>query len=131
MKVIDLLNKIANGEEMPQRVKISDNYYHFDISDSDYYNDVDNKATLMENIYLHNAYVWFNLEAEIFDDEEDKDIPFISDDELWSINGKKGIIEDANTYSEISRDTAINYNFKVLKEKINQVAEELNRRNNE
>ena len=64
-------------------------------------------------------------------EDEDKDIPLIPDDELWSINGKKGIIEDANTYSEISRDTAINYNFKVLKEKINQVVEELNRRNNE
>jgi len=58
--------------------------------------------------------------------DDDNDVPLIPDDELWSINGKKGIIEDTNTYSEISRDTAINYNFKVLQEKINQVVKEFN-----
>ena len=117
MKIIDLLNKIANGEEVPKRIKISDNYYHFDIDDSDYYNDADNKDTLMENIYLHNAYVWLNKEAEILDDKEDKDIPLIPNDELYEIQG--------------NNNQQLNYNFKVLKEKINQVAEELNRRNNE
>ena len=115
MKVIDLLNKIANGEEVPKRIKISDNYYHFDIDDSDYYNDVDNKATLIENIYLHNAYVWLNKEVEILD-EEDKDIPLIPDDELHEFNTKEKILNLDK----------LNYNFKVLKEKINQVVEEFN-----
>lgn len=115
MKIIDLLNKIANGEEVPKRIKISDNYYHFDTDDSDYYNDADNKDTLMENIYLHNAYVWLNKEAEILDDKEDKDIPLIPNDEL------------KDDYTQ----TNLDFNFRVLKEKINQVVEELNRRNNE
>ena len=125
MKVIDLLNKIANGEEVPKRIKISDNYYHFDIDDSDYYNDIDNKATLIENIYLHNAYVWLNKEVEILD-EEDKDIPLIPDDELYEISNS--CTKDIYGFSKsgCDRDTALNYNFKVLKEKINQVVEEFN-----
>ena len=116
IKIIDLLCLISNGEEVPKRIKISDNCYHFDIDDSDYYNDADNKATLMENIYLHNAYVWLNKETEILD-EEDKDIPLIPDDELFLMqqNG-----------ADIRGFEYLDYNFKVLQEKINQVVKEFN-----
>lgn len=47
--------------------------------------------------------------------EEDKDIPLIPDDELCIFKGDS---------------KELNYNFKVLEEKINQVVEEMNRRNN-
>lgn len=49
-------------------------------------------------------------------DKEDKDIPLIPDDELH-------IIADRDF---IPLDKAIDYNFKVLKEKINQVIEAIN-----
>ena len=149
MKVIDLLNKIANGEVIPKKIKVNDNAYHYDIDDCDYYAD-NGKATLEENIYLHNAYIWLNLEVEDLDNEEvkpltkkdletlgyacgeikkciekgfnksldnepleddDKDIPLIPDDELYVFKGD-------------SRE--LNYNFKVLQEKINQVVKEFN-----
>ena len=61
-------------------------------------------------------------------DDEEKDIPLIPDDELWIINKKMGVsktAEDNNTYG-VDRDTAINYNFKELKEKINQIIIEFN-----
>lgn len=48
-------------------------------------------------------------------EDEDKDIPLIPDDEL------------KDDYTQ----TNLDFNFRVLKEKINQVVEELNRRNNE
>lgn len=48
-----------------------------------------------------------------YDQEKDTDIPLIPDDELWVIGG-------------ISRAEQINYNFKVLKEKINQIITEFN-----
>jgi hypothetical protein len=50
-----------------------------------------------------------------FDDEEDKDIPLIPDDELFTAE------ENILTIQEID------YNFKVLQEKINQVVEEFNK----
>lgn len=54
-------------------------------------------------------------------DEEDKDIPLIPDDELIILKQEKAI----------DMQKAIDFNFKVLQEKINQVVEELNRRSNE
>lgn len=48
---------------------------------------------------------------------EDRDIPLIPDDELYEVKDF-GIV----------RNDLLNYNFKVLKEKINQVVKELNKR---
>lgn len=49
---------------------------------------------------------------------EDKDIPLIPDDELIILKQEKAI----------DMQKAIDFNFKVLQEKINQVVEELNKR---
>ena len=128
MKIIDLLCLISNGEEVPKTIKMRKDIYEY--QGDDYMCKVNNKEYWLFSDGYTKYNDWFinflNTEVEILDEEDDNDIPLIPDDELWSINGKKGIIEDTNTYSEISRDTAINYNFKVLKEKINQVVEEFN-----
>lgn len=101
MKVIDLLNKIANGE-IDEEVR-----YRF--SPFDYY-------TIKE---FFNRYVVDreNLNEDII--VGDKDIPLIPDDELYKIDNDEKLYEEKY---------AIDYNFKVLKEKINQVVEELNKR---
>ncbi len=111
IKIIDLLNKIANGEEVPKKIKYYDNVFRkCDIGD-DYFNDA--------------SYDWFfkdvfdasgvNLEIEILD-EEDKDIPLIPDDELI-------ILKQSKT---VDMQYAIDFNFRVVEEKINQVVEEFN-----
>jgi len=53
-------------------------------------------------------------------DEEDKDIPLIPDDELYEISKYNPLDIKPN-------DEKMDYNFKVLKEKINQVVEEFNK----
>lgn len=128
-KIIDLLCLISNGEEVPKKIKFKDNIYEYRGDDYCCIFQNSKELWLFSDGYT-NKTMWLgeflNYEVEILDDGEDKDIPLIPDDELWEIDGKKGIIEDAHTYSEISRDSAINRNFKVLKEKINQVAKEFN-----
>ena len=105
IKIIELLSKIANDEEVPKYVEYKDR--------------IDNRFKKMmvckENLIykLDQLEIELNDEVKIIDDEEDKDIPLIPDDELWVIGG-------------ISRAEQINYNFKVLKDKINQVVEEFN-----
>ena len=126
MKIIDLLNKIANGEEAPKKIKV--NKIIFEYQGDDYlYKDEDKKEYWLFSAGYTDKFEWLesalNNEVEILDDEEDKDIPLIPDDELWNI-------EHINLCG-VDRNNAIDYNFKVLKEKINQIAEELNRRNNE
>ena len=56
-------------------------------------------------------------------DEEDKDIPLIPDDELYSFDNPRFYFE-----GKLKKDEKLDYNFKVLKEKINQVVEEINKR---
>lgn len=57
------------------------------------------------------------LRQELYEKEdEDKDIPLIPDDELIILKQEKAI----------DMQKAIDYNFKVLKEKINQVIEAIN-----
>lgn len=109
IKIIELLNKIANGEELPKEIKYNDIIYKKADIGEDYYNFATN-VRFFKDVFDASGV---NLEIEILD-EEDKDISLIPDDELYII---------ANSRQD--------YNFKVLKEKINQVVKELNRRNNE
>ena len=51
-------------------------------------------------------------------DEEDKDIPLIPDDELYNLKNNVGLLPGVAN--------EIDFNFKVLKEKINQVVKEFN-----
>jgi len=99
MKVIDLLNKIAN-DEVDEEIK-----YLFSKNDF---------CTIKE---FFNRYIVDkeNLNLEL----EDECLPIIPDDELFDVTT---IDSKTVTYHKI------NYNFKVLKEKINQILEELNKR---
>lgn len=111
MKIIDLLNKIATGEDIPKKIK---------------YNTFELKRTMSNNLlrlYVDEEGMFFpeyysgltlNDEVETLDNEEDKDIPLIPDDELFTTE------ENILTIQEID------YNFRVLREKINQVVEEFN-----
>lgn len=68
MKVIDLLNKIANGEEVPKKIIVDRLYYEYD-KNVDYKND---------NKYLFDNYLQINEEdmnKEIEILEESKGIP--------------------------------------------------------
>ena len=78
---------------------------------------IDYKYTLNHELppvyYMYQGTINYidYLLKEIDKEDEDKDIPLIPNDELWKIENN-----DATNYR-------LNYNFKVLKEKINQVIE--------
>ena len=110
MKVIDLLNKIANGEENDLQTEfVFDgrvwNFFKF------------NKSEFCLDYWLLNQEIKITKSIG----KEDKDIPLIPDDELYELQEENIMLTD---------EYRIDYNFKVLKEKINQVVEEMNRRNN-
>lgn len=109
MKVIDLLNKIADGN-IPKNIRFNDMFMTYDEKKQNYFskfgNEIDWKYTVMEYI---------NDEIEIID-EEDKDIPLIPDDELI-------ILKQSKT---VDMQYAIDFNFRVVEEKINQIATEFN-----
>lgn len=127
IKIIDLLCLISNGEEVPKRIKYEEYEYEWDLGLLDYIHKNKQNTISLFDEYICNLCNDLNDELEILD-EEDKDIPLIPDDDLYIINKKNGISEVNGTKYGTDKDTALNYNFKVLKEKINQVVEELNKR---
>lgn len=66
MKVIDLLNRIANNEEVPKKIKFDNIIFEYD---GDYYSSETN--TLLEG-YCYLTTSVLNAEVEII--EEDKEV---------------------------------------------------------
>ena len=69
IKIIDLLNKIANGEKVPYRVKYYDIIYRFDFFAENSKMYVRDETGL--KIYLFEVYNNLNDEAEIIEEEKE------------------------------------------------------------
>lgn len=76
MKLIDIFNKIANGEDLPNKIKYNDNVYEYDDSSKEY--------RIMNN--------YFYLTQTIANDTRDLDI--ILNDEVEVIKRKMEIDEE-------------------------------------
>lgn len=121
MKVIELLNKIANGEEVPEKIKIENCLLEkFDYSIGDgttipsYSGREENRSINDVNLhdFLYSQYL--NEEVEII--EEDKKIEKIK----LNYNGTLGFPNGEWTARNMDKAFAI---------KINEIIEELNGRN--
>lgn len=81
MKVIDLLNKIANGEEVPNKIQYDYKIFYYDGSKYVYDNDVFNEYNRLEEFISYST----DLNKEIKFSEEDKEIEEIKD--IWGSDG--------------------------------------------
>lgn len=73
MKIIDLLNKIANGEELPEKIKLGNGkIFQLDEDNAYWCDDIDYSSNWLSNEYIfgHND---LNKTIEII--EEEKKIP--------------------------------------------------------
>lgn len=97
IKIIDLLNKIANGEEVPKKIKYNDEIweYYKDLGD---YIRAGKPNTLFTMYYIHKI---LNNEVEII--EEDKKI-----EQIYTLNNESD-------------------EFRVLANKINELIDEVNK----
>ena len=110
MKIIDLLNKIANGE-MPKTIVYDERYFTYDDKRQNYFayddSEIDWKYTIMEYI---------NDEIEIIEDtpKEEKKIPekleYYDDSIAW-------VIDNVGQLSDVD---------KVIIDKLNDVIDYLN-----
>lgn len=69
MKVIDLLNRIAKGTDIPIRVKVFNDYYHYDIEDDMYYRDDEDKDEFYTDAMI-TGFVNLNDSVEIIEDNK-------------------------------------------------------------
>ena len=111
MKVIDLLNKIANGEEVPKKIKYKGWSFTFDRQPQDYYSEV--YGNLFE--YLINEMrisEFINNEVEIIEPQEHK-IP-------EKITMRAGLVGDINNKLE-----NLDINQIAIEDKINEILDYL------
>lgn len=122
IKIIDLLCLKSVGEEVPKKIKYKGIVYEQkNMGDAgEGYVNITNGINnwLCKHIDFEDEND-LNGHVEILDDEENKDIPPIPDDELYEISKYNPLDIKPN-------DEKMDYNFKVLQEKINQVVEEFN-----
>ena len=150
-KIIDLLCLINNEEKMPQNIIYKGFLCSWDNDEKDYYCEeygnlfeylfseyktdevLNMEVTRMADLPIFEKPKVFNHDADNFtgvktyingkevfslasEIEEDKDIPLIPDDELI-------ILKQSKT---VDMQYAIDFNFRVVEEKINQVVKEFN-----
>ena len=110
MKVIDLLNKIANGEEVPKKIKFENEVYVLDHEGLDFYALEEGYGLLLEKINDTNL---LNVEVEIIEEkpkhieEINKSYPIFNFDEK-SFEAMKDMLQDVYS-KQVKIIKAVNY----------------------
>lgn len=97
IKIIDLLNKIANDEEVPKRIIYGLNKWFYDKDCNDYFKEDDESSISFQMTYVSNPK-WLNIEVEILDEEDEfEDIETITSVE----NNAKELVRFADTINQL------------------------------
>lgn len=73
MKVIDLLNKIAHGEEVPEKIKVGNIIYIYENWEHFYYTDNEAREDLLVRGKDYSTNDFLNWNVELIEDEIDID----------------------------------------------------------
>ena len=112
MKIIDLLNKIANGEEVPKKIKFEDETWVYKKKYKDFISF--NRCLIADYMVNHYGIMeYLNDEVKIIEKEK------------YKINNLSTAINDENLGSEIAINRLrINQLIDVVNELINKESEE-------
>ena len=88
IKIIDLLNKIANNEEVPKKIKYKDNVYYLgkNMVDLHTYQTEGSNTTRKLSLIINNEYLNLNDEVEIIDESkkiEKLDVALLGQCDNW------------------------------------------------
>ena len=119
MKVIDLLKKIENGENIPQKIKVYQEVFEWDILE--HYYRRSNGDDLLELCTIFNTGELLSMEVELIEDEIDIDNIEELDKNGTVINGKindQRVIDIQNKINELVQAVKqLNKEIKSIKEK--------------
>ena len=85
MKIIDLLNKMANGEEVPEKIKVGNIIYIYENWEHFYYTDNEAREDLLVRGKDYSTNDFLNWNVELIEDEP-IDIDNIEELELIGTN---------------------------------------------
>ena len=111
MKVIDLLNKIANGEEVPKKIKYYKNIYEYNQNDKRYYNVEPKKLDLSSKFGDYN-FNYLNDGVEIIEEKEIEKLEYKStnshiEDTKEIINKINELIDEINKLKRNINDSNV------------------------
>ena len=69
MKIIDLLNKMANGEEVPEKIKVANIIYIYESWEHFYYTDNEEREDLLVKGKDYSTIDFLNWNVELIEDE--------------------------------------------------------------
>lgn len=110
VKVIDLLNKIAEGKDVPMEIIYKGTHYYW--TGGGYENDHSTEILFLFDVY---SEAHLNDEVELVISNKDKKIEKLEEYGKWS-NEKLGVDEIANNAKELL----------IIKQKINEIIDKLN-----
>ena len=122
MRIIDLLNKIANREEVPEKIKWNNAIFILKTDAMDghlYYEEIDGIKSLVSTL---KTMVDLNDEIEIIEEPEEIDIQAIEEIGLmlgWALVSEEETIE--------KQKDSINFTLDFFGKKINEIAEMQNK----
>ncbi len=103
IKIIDLLNKIANGEEVPERIKTNNRIYHYCFRCDTYEDEKEKDIVIPIDKYCLNGIV------EIIEEQQDIDkIKTLNPEEVYFKDGTELV-------------------YKLMYDKINEIAMRVNK----
>lgn len=119
IKIIDLLNKIANGEETPYKIIYNNVEYTYEYDVQDYWEEEHNY--LFEKLFCENdTKIALEIEVEILDEEEFEDI-----EEFKSFITNVGKADNTNIelyiHTLFKQQTQLINNQKKIIERLNDV----------
>lgn len=114
MKVIDLLNKIANGEEVPKKIQVYSDIFVFDDSNGVY----EHEETRTQLLSIYNGNI-LNYEVRIKEDKKIRKLDWIEENTFDKMQ---------NSCLTAIEKELLDSNFKELGNKINEIIEVLNER---
>ena len=123
MKVIDLLNKIANGEGVPKTIKLCGNKYQYNEHFKDY------KAEDIERYWLLSDFIEFENDLK-------EEIEIIEDTSKGNEKIEKLDLDDLNIlldkdYNDYMIRHIVHKALVVIKFKINEIIDKINGEENE
>ena len=133
MKVIDLLNKIANREEVPERIKFLFNEYEYDKDNLRYKNIEKGKSDLLKCIDFYKGIV-LNDEIEIPEDTpafkgfkvKNEEIIYKEDKKIDKIKLTNGGLTIHIIVGGVESDYSLTKTERTIIYKLNEIIDHLN-----
>ena len=89
MKIIDLINKINNNEEVPEKVKYEDVTFEYSKKQKDYIHKIDEDGWINETLLfkvMSTHFISDLLTTEVEAIEENKEIEELNDNDTYDFN---------------------------------------------